>query len=129
MVLEAGAGEDPDPDKYQNVENPTLRTVLTQTKPIVHDATHRTFELTWPSYIGYSVINESYSNGEPKESNGEGRLLVVYTHSQYLEYLSKASFADAQHPGPFKHWALYCLNHTIDVASTVEPRMQVLHAG
>lgn len=129
VILEAGAGSDPDPLQFEGIENTLLKNFLTQTKPIVHGEGHRKFELFWSSYIGYSVVNESYSNGEPKDSIGEGGLLSIYTQSQYLEYLSKASFADASYPGPFRHWALYCLNHTIDVASIVEPEVSVLHAG
>lgn len=81
----------------------------------------------WSSYIGYSVENESYVLPEPKESVGEGRLMVVFTESVYLSYLSKATLASADYPGSFKHWALCCLNHIVKVASVEEPVITVSH--
>ena len=101
-------------------EHPTeLANLLVQSKPIVHTSTCRTFEITWSNYIGYSVRNESFAL--PGEHEGKGLLLVEYTQSRYLEFIAASTFADADFPGPFTNWALYCLNHTIDVISTDAP--------
>lgn len=94
-------------------------------RAILHGPGCRIFELFWDSYIGYAVQNESYSVAEPKESEGEGRLLVRYTKSTYLDYLTKVTFASADFPGPFVHWGIYCLDHTIDVASMAAPRITI----
>ncbi len=98
-----------------------VRELVAGSKGIVHGPGCRVFELVWPSYVGYSVENECYASPEPRESVGEGRLLVVYTQSVYLSYLSKATFASASYPGSFKHWALCCLNHIVNVASVEDP--------
>lgn len=92
-------------------------------QPILHGPGCRVFEVVWESYIGYAVQNESFHVPEPKESKGEGRLFVRYTKSVYLDYLSKVTFASADFPGPFVHWGIYCLNHTIEVASMVAPKI------
>ena len=83
----------------------------------------RRFELTWATYIGYGVVNESYSNGEPKTSLavGDRHRFSEYSSSQYLAYLANASFASRDYPGPYRHWAIYCQHHTIDIASQNDP--------
>jgi len=52
---------------------------------------------------------------------GSGSLFAEYTRSRYLDYLADASFPSKDYPGPYRHWALYYLNHTIHIASQVEP--------
>jgi len=94
-------------------------------RPILHGTGCRIFEIVWESYIGYAVQNESFHVPEPKESEGEGRLFVRYTKSVYLDYLAKVTFASADFPGPFVHWGIYCLNHTIEVASMAAPEITI----
>lgn len=88
----------------------------------------RVFEINWRSYIAYSVRNESYARAEPK-GNGKGRVFIKHTRSSYLEYLSVSTLASdlfpAIFPRPIGHWAIYCLNHAIDVASIYEPEITV----
>lgn len=126
VILEAAAGARLGEKQLRAEHDETIRSLLADSRVIDHLEGCKKFELFWPSYIGYSVVNESYSNGEPEPSSGKGRLLVEYEQSEYLEYLSRASFATAAFPGPYKHWAIHCLNHTIDVASQVEPMVRVL---
>lgn len=83
------------------------------------------YEVTFESYIGFSVLNESYVSGDDYEEF-DGRLFCIYKKSHYLSYLSKASFASADHPGPFKHYGFNCLNHIVDVVSTEEPRIRLI---
>lgn len=126
VILEATTGAELSEQQLTAEHGEAIGSILTGTRAIEHLEGCKKFELVWENYIGYSVVNESYSNGEPASSNGKGRLMVEYEKSEYLEYLSRASFATVDYPGPYKHWALYCLNHTIDVASQVEPRIMVL---
>ena len=125
VIHEATMGGRLSPDQFAEEESPVMRDLLASSNVIVHGPGCKVFELTWPSYIGYSVENESYNVPEPKESIGQGRLLVEYTKSVYLGYLAAMTFADSDFPGPFKHWAIYCLNHTVNVASTEVPRITV----
>ncbi len=110
------------PTARQLTENPYLPAGV---RAITHEPGCVVFELVWESYIGYSVENESYALPEPKDSVGERRLLSVYTASGYLDYLSKATWASSDYPGPFKHWALCCLNHVVNVVSVDEPVIRI----
>ena len=123
VLLEARSGEPLSEKELAMESDPTLRSILQGGRKIDHFPGCRRFELSWGSYIGYSVVNESFSNGEPATSNGVGERLVEYSESQYLEYLSRASFATSEYPGPYRHWAIYCLDHTIDIASQEAPRV------
>jgi hypothetical protein len=125
VLLEAKVGNPPSQQRLAAEKNLKLRAMLEKTNEIIHGEECQIFELNWPSYIGYSVENESYSLPEPKESVGEGRLMVEYTESVYLNYLSKTTFASPDYPGRFKHWSLYCLNHTINVASVNAPLITI----
>lgn len=108
-----------------------LKDVLAGATAIEHRAGCRIFELTWRSYVGYSVLNESFAVPEPETSTREGHLFVEYTSSVYLDYLKRASWACADFPGPYRHWAALCLNHIIDVASVDEPvvAISIANAG
>lgn len=102
-----------------------VKDVLAQATAIEHRAGCRIFELTWPSYVGYSVLNESFALLEPETSTHVGHLFVEYTSSSYLDYLRRASWAGADFPGPYRHWAALCLNHIVDIASVDEPAVEV----
>jgi hypothetical protein len=123
VLLEAVAGPQVDAGTLASEHDPVVRSILVGSRKIQPMPGCRRFELVWKTYIGYSVINESYSNGEPDASIavGDRRRFVEYSTSQYLDYLAKASFASKDHPGPYRHWALYCQDHTIDIASQADP--------
>jgi hypothetical protein len=129
VLHEAMVGGPPTAEELAHEGLAPVRELLADSRAIVHGPGCQVFELVWPSYIGYSVENESYALPEPKDSVGEGRLLIVYTESVYLSYLSKATFASADYPGSFKHWALCCLNHIVNVASVDEPAITVTLTG
>lgn len=123
VLLEAVAGDPVAPETLLAQSDSVLRSVLAESRRIAHLPGCRRFELIWSSYIGYNVVNESYSNAEPTTSisvGGRGHI-TEYSSSQYLGYLAKASFATRDYPGPFRHWAIYCEDHTIDIVSQVEP--------
>ncbi|NTU50410.1 MAG: hypothetical protein HGA87_05965 [Desulfobulbaceae bacterium] len=86
----------------------------------------RVFEVTWSSYIAYSVRNESFTMGDDGEIF-EGKLFVLFSNSHYLDFIKKSTFASTDYPGPFKHWGVFCLDHTIDVVSEDEPIIRLLH--
>ncbi|HEY9104705.1 hypothetical protein [Chitinimonas sp.] len=117
-----------------------LRLVVTTTVPgdtgLLHrpghavpaqDGAQQVFELLWPSYIGYSVLNEEYVSADRYECF-EGRLLVRYQRSHYMDYMAAASFATTDYPGPLQHWGLFCVDHVINIASTEAPRIRVLES-
>ncbi|HEV7504445.1 MAG TPA: hypothetical protein VGS07_06015 [Thermoanaerobaculia bacterium] len=125
VLHEARVDSPPTSEQLAEEALPEVRELLADSKTIVYGPGCQVFELVWPSYIGYAVENESYALPEPKESVGEGSLVIIYTESGYLDYLAKASFASADYPGTFKHWAFLCLNHIVNVASLEEPVVTV----
>ena len=125
VVYEAKTGG-PTPSEVLDSEPlPEVRRILAQSSAIVHSPDCKVFTVAWPKYIGYCMENESFALPEPPTSIREGRLFVEYTKSVYLEYVSRSSFASAEYPGPFKHWAVFCLDHVFNVVSTEEPIVQV----
>jgi hypothetical protein len=129
VILEARTGEVISEAKLRAEPDETLRSILRGSREIGHFEGCRKFEVFWNSYIGYSVVNESYSNAEPTAFERKGRLFAEFERSNYLEYLSKASFATAEYPGHYRHWAIYCQNHTVAVASQVGPVVREIGAG
>ena len=83
------------------------------------------YEVVFDTYIGYSVIDESFALPNDEEVF-DGRLFCVYEKSDYLDYLKKSSFACDDHPGPFKHYGFNCLNHIVNVASVDEPVIKLI---
>ena len=107
---------------------PELESILQGARVISHSEGCRVFEVCWPSYIAYSVRNESYVANDKYEQSA-GRLLVKYTKSRFLEYVELGTFATSEYPGSFAHWGVICSNHIIDVVSTEEPEVRMLPNG
>lgn len=89
------------------------------------------YRITFESYIGYNVRNESYvcadksetyimaSNQPNKPDMIYGNKFRLYTESKYLEYLHENTFADQIED--YSHYELCCENQIIDVASIDTP--------
>lgn len=120
VVAEARSGELVNAAAATEEELPALREILANSRPIVHGPGCRVFEITWSSYIAYSVRNESFVSANSLEIRA-GRLFVEYSVSKYLDFVEAATFARTDFPGPFKHWGINCLNHVIDIVSTEAP--------
>lgn len=89
------------------------------------------FELLWPFYVTYSVTPESYAR--PDESaQGEGRLFCIYSKSHFLDYAKISTFfldyakIGTFQLGPVQHWAVYCINHVVDVVSHKPPLLRII---
>jgi|SRR5471030_1881548 len=90
--------------------------------PIEHVSGCKIFTLQWPNYVAYSVRNESYTTVDNYEVF-EGKKIVKYSKSRYLDFVRDATFADDSYPGPMTHWGIFCLNHIIDVVSCHQPEV------
>jgi len=95
---------------------------------IESDINCRSFHVTWPSYMAYSVRNEVFV-AEDKSEMWEGRLLRKYSNSHFRDYVAKATFANDEYPGPYRHWGVNCLNHIVDVVSTADPTVSCVRTG
>lgn len=83
------------------------------------------YQVVFPSYIAYSIRDESYAIEDDYEVF-EGRLACIYSRSHYLDYISKSTFACNDHPGPFLNYGFNCLNHIVDVVSSEPPTIELV---
>jgi len=77
-------------------------------------------QIDFDSYIGYSILNESFTVWDEYEEF-TGKIFRIYTKSRYLDFISNGTFASEDFPGPFKHYGVSCLDHIVDVVSVSEP--------
>lgn len=77
-------------------------------------------QIDFETYIGYSVLNESYTSWDDYEVF-EGKIFRIYSKSRYLDYIKAGTFASEDYSGPFKHYGMSCLNHVVDVVSISVP--------
>ena len=102
--------------------------VITDSRSVEVTPASRVFELGWPSYVAYSVRNESFCTDDESEV-WEGRLLCVYSRSHFIDYVARSTFASDDHPGPLRHYGLNCLNHIVDVVSAEPPVARLTDMG
>ena len=121
-IIEAKSGGAPGP--VDGEVNEALREILRTASRIEHGPGCKIFELYWPSYVAYSIRNESYCSADEYEQF-DGRLFVRSARSRYLDFLKNATFADSSYPGPFVHYGVFCLNHIIDVVSMDSPTLKL----
>jgi hypothetical protein len=90
----------------------------------------RTFVLKWNQYIAYSVTNESFASPDgDSDVRASGRLFRTYSKSHFLDFVSRATIASEQYPGPFTHFCVVSECHVIDIISTQMPEIQMLRTG
>jgi hypothetical protein len=86
-------------------------------------ANSRLFEIVWDNYVVYFVTNESYAT--PSESEKfSGRFARCYSKSLLLDYISHATVASNEYPGPLQHIGIVSECHIVDVISTGLPRVR-----
>jgi hypothetical protein len=93
---------------------------------IVYDDYCERYKIYFDTYVVYSVVNESFENMYGK-GKFEGEKIRIYSESNFLEYVKNETFASEEYPGPFKHYCFVSLNHIINVASEVEPKITKLN--
>ena len=93
--------------------------------PIVSDETCRRYEITFPSYVAYAVLNESFAKVDEYEQY-TGHYFRVYSKSHFLDYLGVTTFASDDYPGKSTHYEIACLDHMVEVVSAEEPQIHEL---
>jgi len=83
----------------------------------------KVFEIVWRRYVGYSVLNESFA-AVSNEELYEGTQFRIYSKSRFIEYMSRATFASDEYPGPVRHYGIACEDHVIDVLSVEPPEIR-----
>jgi hypothetical protein len=83
----------------------------------------RKYKLFFRSYAAYIIINESFPLWHDYEE-WSGKLLRIYTKSNYLNYIRKDTTAEEfydYHNKELKHYSINCENHVIHIACMEEP--------
>lgn len=91
---------------------------------IQDDSRFPIIQIEFDSFIGYSILNESFTVWDDYEQF-EGNIFRVFTKSRYLDYISVGTIATEEYPGPFKHYGIAALNHIVDVVSISDPVVKV----
>lgn len=94
-------------------------------RPIYYDESSKVYRVSFEHYIAYTVLNESYESlgGEVYE----GDKIRSYQQSNFLDYVRADTFATADYPGAFTHYAFVSLNHIVNVAAMAAPRIEKLN--
>jgi hypothetical protein len=77
-------------------------------------------QLDFDTYIGYSILNESFTSLDNYEEF-TGKAFRMFKKSRYLDYINVGTFASEEYPGSFKHYEIACLNHIVDIVSISKP--------
>lgn len=92
--------------------------------PIEHTSSCRVFSLYWRSYVSYCVTEEMVGScGKYEDEEYSGKLLRIYSKSNFLQFIAKNTGA---HFEPYRHFRIACLNHVIDVVATTTPELKSL---
>ena len=83
----------------------------------------RVFEIIWKSYVGYSVLNESYATPSDEE-RGEGNRFRIYSKSRFIQFMSEATFACDDYPGPMRHYCVGCEDQILHVLAVAPPTVR-----
>jgi len=92
-------------------------------RAIISDEGCRKFNLLFRSYIAYTVMNESFPLWHEYEE-WTGKLLRVYSKSNYLDYIRKDTSAKEYFDyvnEKLKHFSINCENHVIHVVTIEQP--------
>jgi hypothetical protein len=84
----------------------------------------KVFRLHWKNYVSYCVTEEMHgSTGKYDEEKYSGRLIRIYSKSNFLDFVEKNTGA---HFDTYQHYQIACQNHIIDIASTALPELTSL---
>lgn len=102
--------------EYINIGDKVIKNVHS----IDYDYMNPLIQIDFESYIGYSILNESFTSMDHYE-DFEGKAFRIYRKSRYLDFIKVGTFASEDYPGAFKHYGIVCFNHIIDIVSVSEP--------
>ncbi len=86
-------------------------------RPIYYDEYCVRYSILFETYISYNVTNESYEN------ISVGDMLRITQESPFLEYLKQSTIAFQLEDDKIKDFTFISLNHIIQIASVVEPKI------
>ncbi|UTW65367.1 hypothetical protein KFE94_11955 [bacterium SCSIO 12643] len=94
---------------------------LDPTHPILMNKDYR-YKIKFDSYIGYSVLDESYT--DKLGDNFTGNNLRIYSSSNFLDYIKADTFTFIDSPGDFRHYVFLSENHILNVVAESEQKLE-----
>ncbi len=79
------------------------------------------YEVIFNSYIGYTVLDESYVQAPHSSDETPLPVFRVYQQSKYLDFIKDSTQAVITHEGKLQQYSFKCLNHLIDVIASEPP--------
>ncbi|MDB5155123.1 MAG: hypothetical protein JWR54_3874 [Mucilaginibacter sp.] len=111
-------------EEYVPVGDKTIGPV----RRIIANENCKKFSFFFNSYAAYTIINESFPLWHDYEE-WTGKLLRIYSKSNYLDYIRKDTAAEEfydHHGWPLKHFSINCENHVIHIASMEDPVIKMI---
>ena len=82
------------------------------------------FEFVWSKHFAYAARSEHFCQMDQDEK-WTGDIFRVFSNSKFLDFISAATFANHQLPGPFHHYQVQSLYRIIDVVALEPPIVRV----
>ncbi len=101
-------------------------------KELIITPESRHFEFLWESYVAYSVRNESFAKFDKDRPTCNSQF-TERSVSAYLRFVAETTFAEelvgSVLKGPIRHWELNCLDHFLDVVSSLPPKIRQIDSN
>jgi hypothetical protein len=110
--------------------NDIVENILGPRSPIMPDESSARFTLVFENYLAFSIINESYAQGDGERSaeapaGKTAKRIDTYAKSHFRDYVSAVTFATDAFPGPQRHFEISCLDHILNVICRDNPTITV----
>jgi hypothetical protein len=110
-----------------NLEEPKDNQLLLHIYEATGSEGRNRYRVYFGSCASYAVTDERYRKLDDGYDKWEGKLFCLLSQSRFLDFICNNTSAETYHDnlhedrGKLKHYAFYCLNHTIDIVSFDEP--------
>lgn len=104
-----------------------LENMLGNSRAIERGPGDRVIEVIWERPVAFAVTDESFAGPERDGEPAAGRVARLVEGSWFDDFVSTSTFADADYPGPLRHYSIVTLNHVVNVISDTEPHLRLVH--
>ncbi len=100
-----------------------VRKLLEGARPIGTTPDCATYEICFPEYVIYTVLDESYSGagGDVPSDRVGGPFAFSCRRSWLIDHVTRTTYASDTWPGPLTHYQLLTSDHIVDVVTHTEP--------
>ncbi len=113
-------------DREESVE--ICGNVMEGLRAIAPETKSRHFRISFASYITWQVVDESYSAFDKTEERDDAGFVSVITRSKYLDYIEAKHGWYSTAEGPAKQYRIWTENEVVEVVTTGEVNVELLHS-